>query len=169
MEKRRLEAIYDLHNKNEGFDHAVLKSEMCELMREKGKTWEKKSVKTEVQVKGIGKVDIVATFGDATIAIECGTTNAEKIAALKEKFDIVLHVPYCYTGDLYGLKKDELSRQIMVVNIGKGLEAKGLGPVVRGKILCLAKGECSLPSGRDGYPEEAIQIASGHTKERQTQ
>lgn len=169
MKRSRLEAIKDVQNKNEGLTHAVLKSQACELMRELGRTDQKKSVETEVYVKGIGKVDIVATIGDANIAIECGTTNAEKIRALREKFDIVLHIPYCYTQDLYGLKEDVLTHQIFVVNVFKELEAEGLGPIERGKRLCVEAGECSLPSGRNGYPEEAIQIASRHTEEKQTE
>jgi hypothetical protein len=39
----------------------------------------------------------------------------------------------------------------------------------RAKHLCLEDGECSLPSGRDGFPHEAIEIASHHEKERQTE
>jgi len=121
MERKRLEAICDLKGKNEGFSHAFLKSDVCELMREKGLAWKKGSVETEVYVEGIGKVDVVASIGDATVAIECGTTNPKKIRSLKERFDIVLHVPYCYTSDLVHLDKAELEHQIMVVNVGKEL------------------------------------------------
>jgi hypothetical protein len=164
MKRRQLEAIKDVQNKNEGFHHAVLKNQVCELMRELGRTDQKKSVETEVTVKGIGKVDVVAMIGNATIAIECGTTKPEKIQQLMEKFDIVLHVPYCYTQDLYGLKEDVLKHRIFVANLMNRLEtqlkAKGIGPVERGKEFCVEDGECSLPSGRKGFPREAIQIAS---------
>ena len=166
MERRRIEAIKDVQNKNESLDHALLKSKICELMREIGRTHEKKTVETEVHVKGVGKVDVVATIGNATLAVECGDTKPEKIRALREKFDIVLHVPYCYTQDLYGLKKDELDRQIGAVELFKELKARDIEPE-RGKPICLEDGECSLPSGRDGFPHEAIQIASGHTKEKE--
>lgn len=159
-----MEAINDLKGKSEGFSHAALKSDMCELMREIGLKWNKKSVETEVYVEGIGKVDVVASIGEATIAIECGTTNAEKIGALKERFDIVLHVPYCYTLDLCHLDRAELDHQIMVVNIVKKLRKKGHN-VVTGKAFCLEGGNCSLPSGRKGFPHEAIRIASGHLEE----
>lgn len=172
MEMRRLEAIHDLKGKNEGFSHAFIKSQMCELMREIGRnwseTWDERSLETEAYVKGICKVDVVATIGDATIAVECGTTNHKKIGALKERFDIVLHVPYCYNGDLYHLDRDELGHQIMVINIFKELRKEGI-PIERGKPFCLEDGECSLPSGRDGYPHEAIELASHHKKERQTE
>jgi len=168
LERRILEAICDLKGKNEGFSHAVLKSSMCELMREIGRNWDKKSVdysiETEAHVEGIGKVDVVASIGDATIAIECGTTNPKKIGASKKRFDIVLHVPYSYTPDLYHLDRAELDHQVMVVNVFKGLEKRGLD-TVKGKAICLEDGNCSLPSGRDGFPEEAIQIASGHSEE----
>jgi hypothetical protein len=121
MERRRLEAIDDLKGKNEGFSHSTLKSEMCELMREIGRSWDKKSVETEAHVEGIGKVDVVASIGDSMIAIECGTTNPKEIRALKERFDVVLHVPYCYTPDLCHLDKAELDHQIMVAKLGKEL------------------------------------------------
>jgi hypothetical protein len=173
MKRRRLEAIKDVQNKNEGFAHAVLKSQVCELMRELGRTDQKKSVETEVPVKGIGKVDVVATIGDATIAIECGSTKPEKIQQLMERFDIVLHVPYCYTQDLYGLKEDVLKHQIFVANVlnrfETELKTKGIGRFERGKRLCVESGECSLPSGRKGFPHEAIQIASAHTEEEQAE
>jgi hypothetical protein len=168
MERRRLEAINDVQNKNEGFAHALLKNEVCELMRGLGRTDQKKSVETEVPVKGIGKVDVVATIGDATIAIECGSTRPEKIQKLMEKFDIVLHVPFCYTRDLYYLDKNELDHRIFVTNFFKLLKAEGLSPE-KGKPLCLEDGECSLPSGRKGFPHEAIQIASDHKEEEQAE
>lgn len=172
MEGRRLDAIQDLKGKNEGFSHAFIKSEICQLMREIGRiwseTWDERSLETEAYVKGIGKVDVVVTIGNATIAVECGTTNRKKIGALKERFDIVLHVPYCYTGDLYYLDRDELDHQIMSINVFKSLRKKGL-PVERGKRFCLEDGECTLPSGRKGFPHEAIEIASQPEKERQTE
>jgi len=157
MKRRRLEAIKDVQNKNEGFAHAVLKNEICELMRELGRIDQKKSVETEVHVKGIGKVDVVATIGDATIAIECGSTKPQRIQQLMERFDIVLHVPFCYTRDLYYLDKNELDHRILVTNFFKLLKAEGLSPE-KGKPLCVEDGECSLPSGRKGFPHEAIQI-----------
>jgi hypothetical protein len=166
MEKRRLEAISDLKGKNEGFTHAILKSEICNLMRETYPSERRKSLETETYVEGIGKVDVTATIGDATIAIECGTTNPKKIAALKERFDIVLHVPFCYTEDLYHLDMDELSHQITIVNVFKELRKEGLDPK-RGKLFCLEDGECSLPSDRDGFPNEAIELATGYSKKEQ--
>lgn len=166
MERRRIEAINDVQNKNESLAHAALKSRICELMREISHTYEKKSVETEVYVKGVGKVDVVATIENVTLAVECGNTQPEKIRALRERFDIVLHVPYCYTEDLCGLKKDELDHQILAVDLFKRLKAAGFEPE-RGKHICLEDGECSLPSGREGFPHEAIQMASGHTEEWQ--
>lgn len=169
MERRRLETINDLKGKNEGFSHAFLKSEMCEFMREIGLEFENSSLETEAYVEGIGKVDILARVGDATIAIECGTTNLKKIRALRQRFDVVLHVPYCYTGDLYHLDKDELNHQIMVAELVEGLRKEGIPAGEKGKAFCLAEGECSLPSGRKGFPKEAIEIASHREKERQTE
>jgi hypothetical protein len=168
MKRRRLEAIKDVQNKNEGFAHAVLKNEVCELMRGLGRIDQKKSVETEVHVKGIGKVDVVATIGDATVAIECGSTKPQRIQQLMERFDIVLHVPFCYTRDLYYLDKDELGHRIFVTNVFKSLKAEGL-PSEKGKRLCVEAGECSLPSGRNGYPDEAIEIASVHIEEEQSE
>ena len=56
MERRRLESINDLKNKNEGLSHAILKSKMCQLMREISRNCETKSVETEVYAEGIGKM-----------------------------------------------------------------------------------------------------------------
>jgi hypothetical protein len=111
-------------------------------------------------------VDVLAIIGKATVAVECGTTSPKKIAALKERFDIVLHIPYCYTEDLYFLSRDELDHQIMTANIIKKLKIspiieKSGYKIVKGKPYCLEDGECSLPSGRNGYTHEAIQIATG--------
>jgi len=161
MERRRLEAISDIKGKNESLTHATLKSDICNMIRT-GLGEYKKSLETEAHVKGIGKVDVTATIGDATIAIECGRTNLEKIGKLKKRFDIVLHVPFCYTEDLYHLDMNELNHQITVVNVFKKLRKEGLD-LERGKPFCLEEGECSLPSNRDGFPEEAIELAKKRT------
>lgn len=117
------------------------------------------SVETEVSVKGIGKVDVVGRIGDATIAIECGRTNQKKVFALKKHFDVVLHIPYCYTWNLININKEEINHQVFVAMIKKELKRRKLPPFKKGKVFCLEEGECSLPSGRDGFPEEAMQIA----------
>jgi hypothetical protein len=164
--KRTLELIYDLKGKSESFSHAELKSNICQFIREywKGKGYPIKA-ETEVTVDGIGKVDVVGWIGEATIAVECGRTNPEKIEVLKKHFDVVLHIPYCYTWGLVKIDLDELNRQIFAGSVLKGVE-KELG--VKGetrKPFCVEEGECSLPSGRKGYPEEARKIASSLTEE----
>ena len=80
--------------------------------------------------------------------------------ALEEHFDVVLHIPYCHTLNLINIDMDEITRQLFVGLIAKELEKRGLTKgLQRNKRFCLEEGECSLPSGRDGYPEEAMQIA----------
>jgi len=158
-----LELIRDLKAKNEGMSHVVLKSQVCNMIREIGhKTFTDSPVKveTEVCVKGIGKVDVVGRIGDSTIAVECGNTNMHKISALRGLFDIVLHIPYCYTEELFKIDMDELEHQLVVAVILKELEKRNLAKgMERNKPICLEEGECSLPSGRNGYPEEARRIA----------
>jgi hypothetical protein len=161
MEKRRLRSISDLKNKNEGFSHAILKTRMCDFIREIGqKTKSECSVKTEAIVKGIGKVDISAKIDKATIAVECGGTDMWKIAKLRQKFDIVLHVPYCFTSDLYHLDAEQFEHQVMVSNLIHEFRERGLPEGEKGRPICLEEGECSLPSGRMGYPKEAIELAN---------
>jgi hypothetical protein len=162
-DKQRLELIHDLKNQNEGISHAILKSEVCKMIRELGhNTYPDSSVtvETEVCVEGIGKVDVVGRIDEVTIVVECGNTSIKKILALKEKFDIVLHIPYCYTRELFIIDFGELEHQFAVALISKELEKRNLTKgMEKNKPICLEKGECSLPSGRNGYPEEAIQIA----------
>ena len=161
-QKRRLELIQDLKGKNEGVVHAFLKSEVCRTIREFGQIDSFKdspiSVDTEVSVKGIGKVDVVGRIGEETIAVECGNTNVEKILALEEQFDVVLHIPFCYTWNFIEIKVDEIKRRLAVAKLAKALKKRKL-KVERNKWICVEEGECSIPSGRDGYPEEAMQIA----------
>lgn len=161
--KARLELIRDLKAKNEGMSHAFLKSEVCNMIRELGQKWYPEShvtIETEVCVEGIGKVDVVVIIDEVTIAVECGNTPAKKISELEEHFDIVLHVPYCYTRELFKIDFDELEHELACTFIAKELEKQNLTKgMVRNKPICLEKGECSLPSGRNGYPEEAIRMA----------
>lgn len=161
--KKRLELVHDLKAKNEGMSHAYLKTQACSMIRELGKgnfpdflT----SVETEVSIKGIGKVDVLGWIGEATIAVECGNTNPMKILALERHFDVVLHIPFCHTINLFNINMDEIVHKLVVGLVYKELERRDLTRhLVRGKIVCLAQGECSLPSGKDGFPEEAIKIA----------
>jgi hypothetical protein len=161
--KERLELIRDLKAKNEGMSHAFLKSQACNMIRELGHknyTDIPVTVETEVCVEGIGKVDVVGRIGDATIAVECGNTKIGKISALREHCDIVLHVPFCHTQELLKIDMDELEHQLVVAVILKELEKRNLTKgMEKNKPICLEGGECSLPSGRNGYPEEAMQIA----------
>ena len=160
--KSRSELIRDLKAKSESVLHASLKSEVCNMIRQiaKDRKCEEFSVETEVLVKGIGKVDVVAQISDATIAVECGTTNPRKIKVLKENFDVVLHVPYCYTREFIDINIDRINHQLFVCSVSKKLR-KELPDweFIRNKVYCLEEGECSLPSGRNGYPKEAMQIA----------
>lgn len=161
-QKRRLDLIHDLKAKNEGMSHSFLKTQACSMIRELGQIDYVKdfptSVETEVAVKGIGKVDVVGRIGEETIAVECGNTNLKKILALEEHFDVVLHIPFCYTWGLININTDEIMRQLACAKLGKALEKKNL-KFERNKSFCLEEGKCSLPSGRDGFPEEAMQIA----------
>jgi len=161
--KERLELIRDLKAKNEGISHVTLKSRVCKMIRELGHNTFPDfpvTVETEVCVEGIGKVDVVGRIDEATIVVECGQTNEEKILALKEQFDIVLHIPYCYTQELFKIDIDELEHQLIVAVILKSLEKRNLAKgMEKNKLICLEEGECSLPSGRNGYPEEATRIA----------
>jgi hypothetical protein len=160
--KSRSELIRDLKAKSESVLHASLKSEVCNMIRQiaKDRKCEEFSVETEVLVKGIGKVDVVAQISDATIAVECGTTNPRKIKALKENFDVVLHIPYCYTREFIDVNIDKIRHQLFVSTVIKGLEKENPDfNFIRNKVFCVEEDECSLPSGRDGYPIEAIQIA----------
>jgi hypothetical protein len=163
MYKERYELIHDLKAKNEGLSHVVLKSVVCDMIRKWGyKTFPDSpiSVETEVCVEGIGKVDVVARIGEATMAVECGNTDFRKVLTLKEHFDVVLHFPYCHTHELFKLDMDELEHQLFVAMILKRLKNHKLTKDVRkGEPMCLEEGECSLPSGRNGYPEEAMRIA----------
>jgi len=158
-QKRRLELIHDLKAKNEGMSHAFLKTRACDMIRELGcQTDFPVSVETELSVKGIGKVDVVGRIGDATIAVECGKTNPKKILALEERFDIVLHIPYCYTWGLVNIGMEELNHQLAVALFGKVLEKhEKTKNFEKHKWICLEEGECSLPSGKNGFPEEAMQ------------
>ena len=158
-QKRRLELIHDLKAKNEGMSHAFLKTQACSMIRELGSSGEYDTkVETEVPVEGIGVVDVVGLIGEVAVAVECGKTNPKKILALKEHFDIVLHIPYCYTWGLVNIDMDELEHQLAVALVLKELKKRKLN-FEKGKAICLEEGECSLPSGRDGFPEEAMQIA----------
>jgi len=158
--KRRLELIYDLKGKSESLSHAKLKSDICHFIREhwKGKGYPV-SVDTEVSVEGIGKVDVVGWIGEATIAVECGVTSQKKIQALMKHFDVVLHVPYCYTWELVKIDWDEVKRRIFAEMVLKEVETELGVKGERRKPFCVEEGECSLPSGRNGYPKEAMQIA----------
>ena len=160
--KRRLELIHDLKAKSESMSHASLKSEVCNIIRYIAEDFEGFShlVETEVSVNGVGKVDVVGHIGDVTIAVECGRTNLKKIIALKEQFDVVLHIPYCYTWEFIDINMDKVCHQLYSSSCFKELKRKlPEADIVRNKVFCLEEGECSLPSGRNGFPEEAIQIA----------
>ena len=163
--KRRLELVWDLKGKNESLSHAKLKSDVCRFIRE---FWKRKgypiSVETEFSVEGIGKVDVVGWIGESTIAVECGRTSQKKIEALRKHFDVVLHIPYCYTWDFLNIDIDKVEHELFCASLFKELKKRGHN-VVRNKVFCLEEGECSLPSGRKGYPEEATKIAFSLTEE----
>jgi len=170
QKKRKVELIYDLKAKSESFAHAELKNDVCHFIREfwKGRGFSV-SAETEVSVEGIGRVDVVGSVGNATIAVECGRTSLRKIEALKGHFDVVLHIPYCHTWDFLDINVEKIEHQLLASVVAKRLEkdkelkAKGWN-LVKNKVFCLEEGECSLPSGRNGYPEEAIEIACSLTE-----
>lgn len=162
-QKRRLELIHDLKAKNEGMSHASLKNQACGMIRKLGKEnfpdWST-SVETEVPIEGVGKVDVVGQIGDVTIAVECGNTRANKIFELHKHFDVVLHIPYCYTWNFMDINIDEITHQLFTGMIAKELKRRGYAKgLERNKPICLEEGECSLPSGLKGFPDEAMQIA----------
>ena len=161
--RRRINLIQDIKAKSESVTHASLKNQACDIIRKLG---EEKftdlpiSVETEVFVKDLGKkVDVVGHIADASIAVECGRTKPKKISDLEEHFDVVLHVPYCYTWNLFTLNIPKIEHKIFVTLVGKELERRNIASFEKGKAICLEKGECSLPSGRDGFPEEAMKMA----------
>jgi hypothetical protein len=160
FEKQRLELMRDVKAKSESILHASLKNQVCNMLRQIAKEGEHEaSVDTEVSVKDIGKVDVVGQIGDVTIAVECGTTKPRKIIALEKNFDVVLHIPYCYTWELVKVDWNEVKRRIFAEMVSKGVERElGIKGETR-RPICVEEGECSLPSGRDGYPIEAMQIA----------
>lgn len=164
-QKKRLELIQDLKAKSESMSHASLKSEVCNMIRQIAKDFEgfSHSIETEVSIKDVGKVDVVGQIGDVTIAVECGRTNLRKIKVMKEQFDVVLHIPYCYTWEFIDIDIDKVCHQLFTSSVFKELKRRlPEEDIVRNKVFCLEEGECSLPSGRDGYPEEAMQIAGFH-------
>lgn len=162
-QKRRLELVHDLKAKNEGMSHAFLKTQACSMIRKLGQENfpdDPTKVETEVPVEGVGKVDVLGRIGEATVVVECGNTNPKKIWALEKQFDIVLHIPFCYTWNLININVDEIIHQLVVALVVKELEKRQLTKALeRNKAICLEEGECSLPSGRCGFPEEAMQIA----------
>jgi len=154
-----MDLVNDLKAKNESMSHAFLKTNACNILRELGNSIDcPMLVDTEVSVKGIGKIDVVGQVGQVTIAVECGRTNPNKILALKKHFDIVLHIPYCYSWGLVKIDLLELEYQLLAELVDRKLKKEGM-VFERHKQFCLEEGECSLPSGRDGYPQEAMQIA----------
>jgi len=164
LEKIQLDIISDIKLKNVSTQHEILKSDICRMLRSLAKEVcsdeFSTSIKTEFTVEGIGRVDIVGFIGEATIAVECGNTSQEKILKLRKHFDVVLHVPFCHTLDLWKLDTEEIVHQLRVSRIGKELEKRGQkGKFEKNKVMCLEKGICSLPSGRRGYPKEAYEIS----------
>ena len=162
LQKIQLDIINDIKLKNVSIHHEFLKSEICRMLRILAKETVSDefstSIKTEFTVEGIGRIDVVAFIGGATIAVECGDTSLEKILKLQKHFDVVLHVPFCYTSDFWKLDTEKIVHQLSVSIIGKDLEKRGReGKFERNKVMCLEKGICSLPSGRDGYPKEAYE------------
>jgi hypothetical protein len=161
-QKRRFELIKDLKAKSEGLSHAILKTQACDLIRVLGGSDRDVYVEPEVLVEGIGKVDVVGKIDETTIAIECGNTTFKKIVDLKKRFDVVLHIPYRYTPSFVKIDVEEIEHQLITTQLTKRLKKKLKTTdwkIVRNKVYCLEEGECSLPSGRGGYPHEAMKIA----------
>ena len=63
--------------------------------------------------------------------------------------------------DVEKIDFDKMEHLIVVGLVAKQLEKRGVTGFEKNKILCLGKGECSLPSGIEGFPKEAIRIAYG--------
>lgn len=175
LEKERSEMTQDLKAKSESMHHASLKNKVCNMLRQIAKEgeYEESSVDTEVSVEGIGKVDVVGQIGDVKVAVECGITSLKKINLLKEHFDVVIHIPYCYTWDFYNINIEKIHHEIFASSVFKSLKRGWpTEEILRNKVICLEEGECSLPSGRDGYPKEAMQIAGltiDQVKEKNTE
>ncbi len=86
------------------------------------------SVKTEVSIDRIGKVDVLGLIGEVVIAVECGNTNPKKIIALYDdpSIDLVLLIPFCYTQNFVKIDLDEITHKIVVGLIRRELEKRGL-------------------------------------------
>jgi len=79
---------------SESEDHKALKRRAINLLKKAGA----KTIVRESKIKGInGFVDVVGYWPSLTVAIECGKTSKERIATLQSHYDIVIHLPYCWT------------------------------------------------------------------------
>lgn len=103
---------------------------MCRLLRILAKETVSDEFSTHIQtefiIEDIDKIDVVGFMGEAKLAVECGDTNQEKIKNLQNHFDVVLHVPFCYTNDFFSLDTEKIVHQLVVSNISKELEKSGL-------------------------------------------
>jgi hypothetical protein len=160
LQKIQLDTIRDIKPKNEGIHHSFLKNQVCSLLRnlmkENFSDEFSTSIQTEFTVKSVGRIDVVGFVDEASIAVECGNTSPEKIFELEKHFDVVLHIPYCYSLDFLQLDTQKIGHQLFVSIIGKQLEKRGY-EFEKNKPICLEEGVCSLPSGRQGYPKETCE------------
>jgi len=53
----------------------------------------------EIVEEGEGNVDIAGKCRGVWVAFEVGNSSRAKIESLQEMYDIVVHLPYCYTPD----------------------------------------------------------------------
>lgn len=84
---------------SESANHVALKGMAIKMLRKLGA----ERVKTENNFAGF-TVDVVGWFrrwdGHVTVAFECGNCEEERIKKLKEIYDVVVHLPYCYTPEI---------------------------------------------------------------------
>lgn len=76
----------------EGLEHVLLKQVARKLLRRLGAV--------RIVEEGRGKVDVAGQCRGVWIAFECGQSSELKIEALRTMYDIVVHLPYCYTPKL---------------------------------------------------------------------
>jgi len=149
-----------LKGKNESVEHATMKADICEWFRNRSSAYH---VATEVSVQGIGVVDVAVSFGDATAIFECGETSKEKIELLKENFDVVVHIPYCYTKRFISFDFNEIAHRLFVHAVTNKIDEdldRNRVKIENFPDICLELGDCP-PSRRTNFWEQAVKEVLG--------
>lgn len=81
-------------SRSEGAAHKRLKRRAVKILELAGAH----STVLEAKAPGIkGRVDVAGYWPSVTVAIECGKTPAGRIEGLRTHYDVVVHLPYCWT------------------------------------------------------------------------